>query len=55
MIKNPVNFVAAGIITFADALILQHHVDEQSVYTRLQKLCKERLNSLDASDPLRNR
>ena len=55
IIKNPVNYVSDGIMTFIDALTREHHLDEAAVLTRVRKLCKERLNSLEASDPLRNR
>ena len=55
IIKNPVNYVSDGIMTFIDALTREHHLDEAAVLTRVRKLCKERLNSLEASDPDRNR
>ena len=55
MIKNKTNYVADGIVKFADALILQHHANELSVYERLLTLCQSKVDRLVGMDPKRNR
>ena len=55
MIKNKTNYVADGIVKFADALILQHYADELSVYERLLTLCQSKVDRLVGMDPKRNR
>ena len=55
MIKNKTNYVADGIVQFADALILQHHADECAVYERLVALCQAKVDRLVGIDPQRNR
>lgn len=55
MIKDKNKYVADGIMKFAGALIKQHFADETSVLTYVQKLCKERLNLIEGSDPSRNK
>ena len=55
MIKNKTNYVADGIVQFADALILQHHADELAVYERLLTLYQSKVDRLVGMDPYRNR
>ena len=54
-IKNPVNYVAEGCMTFIEALIYQHHVDQLSVYERLRLLLTQQITRLQALDPDRNK
>ena len=53
--KNKTNYVADGIVTFADALIGEHHADELAVYERLLTLCQSKVDRLVGMDRYRNR
>ena len=55
MVKNKTNYVADGIMTFIDALIRQHHADEELVYQRVAELCQAQHDRLVALSPSRNR
>ena len=52
--KSKTNYVAGGIMTFIDALILQHHADELGVYQRVSMLCQRQVDRLKGLDPDRN-
>ena len=53
--KSKTNYVANGIMTFIDALILQHHADELAVYQRVLTLCQKQVDRLKGLDPSRNK
>ena len=55
MIKNKINYVADGCMTFIDSLTYQHHADELSVLKRVKELLTQQINRIEASDPLRNK
>lgn len=54
-IKNKVSYVANGIMGYTAAMINTHYVDEIDLLKYVRKLCKERINMLEANDRLRNK
>ena len=55
IVKDNISYVANGIMDFIEAMRFTHHLDEASLLTKVAALCKQRLNLIDGTDPMRNR